>query len=329
MKKATRAGFVAILGAPNAGKSTLLNRLIGQKISIVSPKPQTTRMRVLGVLTEGQTQIAFVDTPGIFAPKRKLDRAMINAAWQSLEGADAVVLLVDAGAKQPDAMTEAIVNELKAKFGCMDPPPAKSKDLLRKPKILQPPPQGGRTPNVILALNKTDAIRVEKLLPLAEKLNESGIIRDTFMISALTGDGVEDLKKYLIAKMPKAPWFFGEDQMSDLPSSLLAAEATREQLFRQLQQELPYGATVVPESWETKKDGSAVIRQSIVIARAAHKPIVLGASGARIKQIGQAARREIEQMLGIKAHLFLEVKVDEKWQDRPEFYKMCGLEFEN
>jgi GTP-binding protein Era len=299
MKKATRAGFVAILGAPNAGKSTLLNRLIGQKISIVSPKPQTTRMRVLGVLTEGQTQIAFVDTPGIFAAKRRLDRAMVNAAWQSLEGADAVVLLVDASAKQPDAMTEAII------------------EALRKKKQ-----------KVILALNKVDAIKVEKLLPLAARLNETGIISDVFMISALTGDGVEDLKKHLMQKMPKSPWFFGEDQLSDLPSSLLAAEATREQLFRQLQQELPYGATVVPESWETKKDGSAVIRQSIVIARASHKPMVLGSGGSRIKQISQAARREIESMLGIKVHLYLDVKVDEKWQDRSEFYRMVGLEFD-
>jgi GTP-binding protein Era len=286
-----------ILGAPNAGKSTLLNRLIGQKISIISPKPQTTRMRVLGVLTEGKTQIAFIDTPGIFTPKRRLDRAMINAAWQSLEGADAVVLLVDAGAKR-DEKIEAIIDALRAK----------------KKKI-------------VLALNKTDAIEVAQLLPLAAKLNESGIVSDTFMISALTGDGVEDLKKYLMQKMPKSPWFFGEDQLSDLPSSLLAAEATREQLYRQLQQELPYGATVVPESWEAKKDGSAVIRQTIVIARANHKPIVLGKGGARIKSISQAARREIESMLGIKAHLFLDVKVDEKWQDRKEFYGMFGLEF--
>lgn len=296
---ATNAGFVVILGAPNAGKSTLLNRLIGQKISIISPKPQTTRMRVLGVMSEGKTQIAFVDTPGIFAAKRRLDRAMVNAAWKSCEDADAIVLLADASARQPDAMTEAIIAALQKK----------------KQKV-------------ILVLNKIDAIRVEKLLPITVRLYESGVVEDTFMISALTGDGVNDLKKYLLAKMPKSPWFFDEDQMSDLPSSLLAAEATREQLYLQLQQELPYGATVMAESWETKKDGSAVIRQSIVIARASHKPIVLGKGGARIKQISQAARREIESMLGLKVHLFLEVKVDEKWQDRPEFYKMVGLEFD-
>jgi GTP-binding protein Era len=298
MKGKTKAGFVAILGAPNAGKSTLLNRLIGQKISIVSPKPQTTRMRVLGVLTEGQTQIAFIDTPGIFAPKRRLDRAMVTAAWQSLDGADAIVLLVDAGARD-NALTDTIIEALQKKKR-----------------------------QVILALNKIDAIAVAKLLPLAAKFNETGIVSDIFMISALTGDGVEDLKKHLKDRMKSSPWFFPEDQLSDLPSRLLAAEATREQLFRQLQQELPYGATVVPESWETKKDGSAVIRQSIIVARAGHKPIVLGKNGARIKAIGEAARRDITHMLGHKVHLFLEVKVDEKWQDRPEFYQMTGLEFE-
>jgi GTP-binding protein Era len=297
-KAANHAGFVAILGAPNAGKSTLLNRFVGQKVSIISPKPQTTRMRVLGILTEGKTQIAFVDTPGIFAPKRRLDRAMVNAAWQSLDGADVVLLLVDATARE-DEKVDAIVAALVEK----------------KQKI-------------VLALNKVDALNPNKLLPLAAKINETGIVEKTFMVSALTGDGIDDLEKFLMEKMPKAPWFFGEDQLSDLPSRLLAAEATREQLYCQLQQELPYGATVIPESWETKKDGSAVIRQSIIVARENHKPIVLGKGGARIKQIGEAARRDIAAMLGHKVHLFLEVKVDEKWQDRPEFYKMVGLEFE-
>jgi len=296
--KTTYAGFVAILGAPNAGKSTLLNHLVGQKISIVSPKPQTTRMRVLGVFTDKKTQIAFVDTPGIFEPKRRLDRAMVNAAWQSLEGADAVVLLVDATATH-DEKTEAIIASLHDK-----------------------------KQRVILALNKVDAIDPYKLLPLADKYQQSGIVDDIFMISALTGDGVADLVKHLLGKMKKSPWFFPEDQLSDLPSRLLAAEATREQLFRQLQQELPYGATVTADTWETKPDGSAVIRQSIVIARASHKPIVLGAGGSRIKSIGQSARADIEKMLGHKVHLFLEVKVDEKWQDRPEFYQMVGLEYD-
>jgi GTPase len=311
-KLATRAGFIAIIGAPNAGKSTLLNRLIGQKVSIVSPKAQTTRMRILGVLTEKETQIAFIDTPGIFAPKRRLDRAMVKAAWQSLEDADAILLLVDAGARQPDEKTDAIIEELKKK------------------KLKTP---AGKKPNekqqhVMLVLNKADSIHVGALLPLTAHFNASDIFTDTFMISAKTGDGVEDLKTRLQELMKKGPWYFPEDQLSDLPSRLLAAEATREQLFRQLQQELPYGATVVPETWETKEDGSAVIRQSIVVARETHKPIVLGKGGARIKTIGQAARRDIADMLGHKVHLFLDVKVDAKWQDRPEFYSMCGLEFD-
>jgi len=295
--KDTQAGFVAIIGAPNAGKSTLLNRLIGQKISIVSPKAQTTRMRILGILTEDATQIGFIDTPGIFEAKRRLDRAMVQAAWNSLEDADAILLLIDASAKQDKKIGEIFAELTK------------------------------RNKRVAVALNKIDKITPDKLLPLAEKLNETGIVDDIFMISVLNGDGVDDLKKHLKKKMPDSPWFFGEDQLSDLPSQLLAAEITREQLYRQLQQELPYGATVVPESWENKKDGSAVIRQTIVVARPNHRPMVLGKGGERVKSISQAARQEIEKFLGHKAHLFLEVKVDEKWQDRPEFYRMFGLEF--
>lgn len=293
----TRAGFVAIIGAPNAGKSTLLNRMVGQKISIVSPKAQTTRMRILGVMTTGDTQIGFIDTPGIFEAKRRLDHAMVKAAWNSLQDADAIVLLVDSSAKLDEKLI-AIVDELRE-----------------------------RKCRVDLALNKVDKLNPNKLLPLAAELNAENIADKIFMISALNGDGVHDLKQHLIKKMPESPWFYGEDQLSDLSSQLIAAEATREQLYRHLQQELPYGATVVPESWETKKDGSVVVRQSIVVARANHKPIVLGAGGAKIKTISQAARTEIQQMLGIKAHLFLEVKVDEKWQDRPDYYKMFGLEF--
>lgn len=295
--KATRAGFVTILGAPNAGKSTLLNRLIGQKISIVSPKAQTTRMRIVGVLTEGDTQIGLIDTPGIFAPRRRLDRAMVHAAWHAIEDADAIVLLVDAKTRL-DEKTAAIILELQE-----------------------------RKKHVAVALNKIDAVKPEKLLPLAEELNATRIVDDIFMISALTGDGVDDLKKYLKVKMPKSPWFFDEEQLSDLSSRLLAAEITREQLYRQLQQELPYAATVVPESWEEKEDGSAVIRQTILVSRDNHRPIVLGKGGARIKSISQAARQEIEKFTGQKVHLFLEVKTDEKWQDRPEFYKLFGLEF--
>lgn len=293
----TQAGFVAILGAPNAGKSTLLNRLIGEKISIVSPKAQTTRMRILGVMTESPVQIGFIDTPGIFTATRRLDHAMVRAAWNSLEDADLVLVMVDASAKRHDK-TDAILDELRQ-----------------------------RKKRVAVALNKIDDIEPAQLLPLAQHLNDSAIVDDIFMISALKGDGVEDLKKHLKSKMPNSPWFFPEDQLSDLPSQLLAAEITREQLYRQLQQELPYAATVVPDAWETKEDGSALIRQIIVVSRASHKPIVLGTGGSRIKSIGQAARREISKLTGAPAHLFLEVKVDEKWQDRPEFYRMFGLEF--
>ncbi len=293
----TKSGYVVLLGAPNAGKSTLINRLIGQKISIVSPKAQTTRLRVLGILTEGKTQICFIDTPGIFAPKRRLDRAMVAAAWNSLSDADAVVVLVDASAKN-DETTEGIVQE-----------------LMRRQK------------KAILALNKVDAIAPPRLLPLAKKLDDTGAFSDVFMISALNGNGVDDLKAGLKKRMPDGPWLFGEDQVSDLPTQVLAAEATREQLYRQLHQELPYAAAVLPESLEEKHDGSVVIRQRIVVARANHRAIVLGKGGARIKSIGEAARADIGRLLERKVHLFLDVKADPKWQDRPDFYHIFGLDF--
>jgi GTP-binding protein Era len=297
-KVTTRAGYVAILGAPNAGKSTLMNKLIGQKISITSPKPQTTRMRVTGVSSSDDgTQIVFLDTPGVFEPKRRLDRAMVHAAWQAIEDADAVLLLVDAGVKRSEKV-DAIIEELQR-----------------------------RKKRVTLGLNKIDTVARVKLLPLAQSLHDTGVVDQVFMISAKSGDGLQDLRKHLAEKMPAGPWFFEEDQLSDLPSQLLAAEITREQLYRQLQQELPYAATVVPESWETKKDGSVLIRQTILVSRKAHKPIVLGAGGARIKSIGEAARKDIAKFLGQTVHLFLEVSCDEKWQDRPEFYKIFGLDF--
>ncbi|MDE1901911.1 MAG: GTPase Era [Alphaproteobacteria bacterium] len=296
-KPETRAGFVAIIGAPNAGKSTLLNTLVGQKVSIVSPKAQTTRIRTLGIMTEGDAQISFIDTPGIFAAKSRLDTAMVNAAWQSLDDADAVMLLVDAS-KRLDEKTETIVAEITR-----------------------------RKLSVILVLNKTDAIEPAKLLPLAAKLNDSGAFSDIFMISALTGDGVDDLKEHLKKRMPESPWFFGEDQISDLPSQVMAAEMTREQLYRQLQQELPYAAAVLPDSMEEKRDGSILLRQTIVVARANHRPMILGKGGARIKSIGEKARADIADLFGRKVHLFLDVKADEKWQDRPDFYRTFGLEF--
>ena len=296
--KKTRAGFVAILGAPNAGKSTLLNRLIGQKVSIVSPKAQTTRIRTLGIMSEGDVQISFIDTPGIFAPKSRLDRAMVHAAWNSLGDADAIVLLVDAAARRENEKIAAIIEELKK-----------------------------REKSVILALNKVDEVPPAQLLPIAQRLNDTGIFSDIFMISALNGDGVDDLKAHLKKQMPESPFFYGEDQVSDLPSQVLAAELTREQLYRQLQQELPYAAAVLPESLEEKRDGSVVIRQIIVVSRDNHRAIVLGKDGARIKMIGEKSRADISRLFDRKVHLFLEVKTDEKWQDRPDFYRTFGLEF--
>jgi len=298
-KKKTRAGFVAILGAPNAGKSTLLNKMLGQKVSIVTPKAQTTRIRTLGIMTEGDVQITFVDTPGIFAPKNRLDRAMVKAAWDSLDDADTIVLIVDAAARKDEEKIADIVKEFK------------------KRKI-----------SAILALNKVDALKSPaRLLPQAATLNETGIFSDVFMISALTGDGVEELKEKLKAAMPESPWFYDEDQVSDLPSQVLACEITREQLFMQLQNELPYAAAVLPESLEEKKDGSVVLHQTIVVARESHKPIVVGKDGSKIKAIGQKARAGLSRLFDRKVHLFLEVKVDATWQDRPEFYSTFGLTF--
>ena len=294
---ATYSGFVAIIGAPNAGKSTLLNQLIGQKVSIVSPKAQTTRMRTLGILTEGAAQINFIDTPGIFTAKRRLDRAMVQTAWASLEDADATMLLIDAARASSDE-NETVIAALKK-----------------------------RGQKIILALNKVDMVAKDKLLPLAARLNDLGIFSDIFMISALSGDGVEGLKNHLITLMPPSPWYYDEDQITDVPTQVMAAEITREQLFLQLQQELPYAAAVVPDSLEEKRDGSVIIRQTILVARDGHRSIILGKGGAHIKRIGERARKQLAQLFDRKVHLFLDVKTDEKWQDRPDFYKTFGLEF--
>ncbi len=293
----THAGFAALLGAPNAGKSTLLNQLVGEKLSIVSPKAQTTRMRVLGLLTEGDTQIGLIDTPGIFEPKGRMDKAMVQAAWHSLEDADAILLLVDAATRQPDARTDAIIA------------------TLQKQKR-----------RVTLVFNKIDKVKATKLLPMTDRLNETGVFDEIFMVSALTGDGVAELKQHLRGKMPKGPWMFPEDQLTDLTERLLAAEITREQIFRQLHEELPYAATVRPDSWEEKRDGSVIIRQTILVNRPNHRAIVLGKNGAQIKALGAAARQELAESLGHPVHLFLEVKVDENWQDKPDFYHLFGLE---
>jgi len=294
-----RCGFVAILGAPNVGKSTLLNGLVGAKVSIVSPKVQTTRMRVLGVAVRGNAQLVFIDTPGIFAPRRRLDRAMVRAAWRGAEEADLVLLLADASRRGIDGDTRRIIDGLKA---------------------------AGRT--AILALNKIDLVPHEKLLALAATYHAEGLFTDIFMISAATGDGVEDLARALAARLPEGPWHFPEDQLSDLPVRLLAAEITREHLFRQLHDELPYELTVEPETWEEFEDGSARIGQVVFIQRESQKPIVLGRGGQRIKGVREAAQVEIEQLLGRKVHLFLHVTVRENWAEERTRYRDLGLDYD-
>jgi GTP-binding protein Era len=295
------AGFVALIGAPNSGKSTLLNALVGAKVSIVSRKVQTTRARVLGIAIEGPAQIVFVDTPGIFAPRKRLDRAMVAAAWQGAEDADLVALLVDAHAnvRASDPDTEAILGKLQV---------------------------SGR--KAVLVLNKVDLVNPPQLLGLAERLNRAGVFTDTFMISALTGDGVGDLRRHFAKAMPAGPWLYPEDQISDMPDRLLAAELVREQLFENLHQELPYALTVETEAWEERKDGSVKIDATIFVQRDSQRAIVLGKGGERIKTVGAAARKELEALFERRVHLFLFVKVREKWQDDPERYRAMGLEWE-
>jgi GTP-binding protein Era len=293
-----RCGFVALIGAPNSGKSTLLNRLVGAKVSIVTPKVQTTRTRVLGIALRGAAQVIFIDTPGIFQPRRRLDRAMVAAAWAGAADADLVVLLVDAE-KGVRGDTDRIVRGLK---------------------------HAGRA--AILALNKIDLVRRESLLKLSAELNEAGNFTDTFMISAANGDGVDDLMDTLVDRLPEGPWLYPEDQLSDMPERLLAAEVTREKLFLQLRQELPYALTVETEEWEDRPDGSVRIGQVVYVQRDSQKAIVLGKGGQRVKSVGAAAREELEQMLGCRVHLFLFVKVREKWGDDPERYRDWGLDFD-
>lgn len=295
---ATRCGFVALLGAPNAGKSTLLNYLVGAKVSIVSPKVQTTRTRVLGIAMRERAQIVFVDTPGIFQPKRRLDRAMVAAAWAGAADADIVVLLVDA--------QKGVTHDVR--------------------RIVDGLEKAGR--KAVLALNKIDLVRRDKLLELASTLNESGVFTDIFMISAATGDGVEDLAKTLVERLPEGPWLYPEDQLSDMAERHLAAEVTREKLFLQLRQELPYALTVETEEWEDKPDGSVRISQIIYVQRDTQKSIVLGKGGQMIKAVGAAARADLEEMLGCRVHLFLFVKVREKWGDDPDRYRNWGLDFD-
>jgi len=293
----TRCGVVAVIGAPNAGKSTLVNQLVGQKVAIVSAKAQTTRARLLGIALADETQIILADTPGIFAPKRRLDRAMVHAAWEGAQSADAIVLVVDP-IKQRRHELEPLLESLK------DRPERK-----------------------LLVLNKVDASAKEPLLALAQDLTGKVDFAEVFFVSALTGDGVPELKAHLAALMPEGPWHYPEDQVSDASERLLAAEVTREQLYQQLHEELPYDSAVRPESYQQRKDGSIEIHQQIVVGRDSQKPIVLGKRGARIKAIGEAARKELSEMLGVPVHLFLHVKVDQNWADSREIYEEMGLDW--
>ncbi len=294
----TRCGYVALVGAPNAGKSTLLNQFVGAKVSIVSPKVQTTRARVLGICLEEASQIVFVDTPGIFAPKRRLDRAMVAAAWGGATDADIVVLLVDAR-RGLDPDTVAIIEQFKK-----------------------------HNTKAVLAINKVDISKKEKLLELTSKLDAFGIFTDIFMVSALDGSGVADLMTYLKKSIPEGPWLFPDDQISDMPERMMAAEITREKLYLNLHQELPYKATVETERWEEKKDGSIRIEQTIFVERDSQKSIVLGKGGKQIKSIGAASRKELETIMDCRVHLFLFVKVRDSWGDDPERYKAMGLQFD-
>jgi GTPase len=296
--EATRCGFVALIGAPNAGKSTLLNNLVGSKVSIVSRKVQTTRTLVRGIALDGPSQIIFVDTPGIFTPRRRLERSMVKAAWAGAHDANLVVLLVDA-ARGIDGDTRQIIDGLK---------------------------EAGR--RAVLVLNKIDLVKRESLLALAETLAKEGIFDPVFMISGLSGSGVADLMDYLARAVPEGPWLYPEDEISDMPERLLAAEVTREQVFLQLHDELPYASTVETEAWEEFKDGSVKISATIYVQRDSQKAIVLGEGGKQIKRIGARARAELEKLLDRRVHLFLFVKVRENWTEDRERYDAMRLDFE-
>ena len=300
-----KCGYCAILGAPNAGKSTLTNRLVGSKVAIVSPKVQTTRMTVKGVAIAGETQIIFVDTPGIFRPRRRLDRAMVGAAWAGAEDADAVLLLVDAAdlAAEPNSPaardTAAILAGLR--------------ELKDK--------------RCALVLNKIDGMRRADLLPLVEAFRAETVFEDVFLVSALTGDGVGDVAGWVAARMPEGPWLYPEDQAADIPTRLLACEITREKIYHRLHDELPYASAVETEKWEERKDGSVRIDQVIYVQREGQKAIALGKGGKTIKTIGELARKELEDLLGRRVHLFLFVKVREDWADNRDHYREIGLEY--
>ena len=290
----TSAGFVAVIGAPNAGKSTLVNALVGQKVAIVSPKAQTTRARLMGIAIHDQAQILLVDTPGIFAPKRRLDRAMVAAAWTGAQDADLVLLVIDASERVRDEVLQGL-------------------DKREQP--------------LILALNKVDLVKKPELLALATKLTERLNPDKVFMISATQGDGVPDLKQALADVMPSGPWLYPDDDVSDATDRMIAAELTREQLVNQLHQELPYDTAIETETWEDRPDGSTAIRQQILVARDSQKAIVIGKGGRRLKAIGAAAREQIGEHLGRPVHLFLHVKVNPRWDEDRSLYKEIGLDW--
>ena len=294
----TRCGFIAVIGAPNAGKSTLVNQIIGAKVSIVSPKVQTTRTRVTGILAEGRDQAIFVDTPGIFrGAKPRLEKAMVDVAWRQAAETDRLMLVIDVSRKRLSDDDHAVIEQLEQQKA--------------KP---------------ILVLNKTDSARHEVMLDIASAVNARLDVQETFMVSALTGDGVEDLKNAVLERLPAGPWLYPDDQISDLPSRMLAAEATREKLFMQLHQELPYNLTVETELFEVQKNGDLKINQVIYVTRDSHKAMVLGKSGARIKQVGSQSRQDLAELFDRKVHLFLFVKVRENWLNDPERFREMGLE---
>ena len=297
MTNSTRCGFVALLGAPNAGKSTITNNFVGSKVSIVSPKAQTTRTTIKGIGVYNDSQIIFLDTPGIFVPKRRLDRAMVASAWSGVGDADIIVLVVDAKRGYDDE-TKAIIEKLNI-----------------------------NQTSAILVINKTDLVKTEELLSLCKTLNEAYTFTETFMISALNNKGTDDFYTYLANNLPISPWYYPEDQMSDLPLKFLAAEIVREKLFLYLRQELPYAITVEPELWERREDNSVRAEMTIYVQRDGQKQIVLGHKGAMIKKIGQSARKELEDLLEDKIHLFLFVKVRSNWVDDPARYSDWNLDF--
>lgn len=302
----TSCGFVAVIGAPNAGKSTLINTLVGSKVTIVSPTVQTTRTIVRGIAIHEQSQIVFIDTPGLFSPGRRIERAMVAAAWNAQDEADIILLVCDVSSKKIVRETEKIIARLHEL----------QKDSRKKQSC-------------ILILNKVDKIAPPELLPLTQKLNGQFDFTATFMISAEKARGTADLLRYLAKNIPAGPWHYPEDQLSDMPMRLLAAEVTREKLFLRLYHELPHDLTVETEEWEQREDGSAMVHQAIIVTRESQKGIVVGKGGTFIKEVGEEARRELESIIGARIHLKLFVKVQDNWSDDPELYRTWGLDFQS